>query len=395
MDEESQRSNGPRPKRCRHGLRSALLLEDGLFVEGCGFGFPGSRVGEIVFTTSMVGYPESLTDPSYRGQILVVTHPLVGNYGVPSRLMTLEGIPLNYESDRIQVEGLVVAYETEPSHWASECSLHEWLAREGVPGASHVDTRALVKRLREKGTMMAALSVYPENEEGPKSEELARLLERSKRYDDTRFVDQVTVKEPTLHEPKSGVRGLVVVVDCGVKYGILRELLSRRLAVLRIPCGDDPIKHVWEQGALGVVLGNGPGNPSLLSDVIKSARAVLEYGTPALGICLGHQLLAIASGASVYKLRYGHRGSNKPVQDLSDGRCYVTTQNHGYALDPRSLDGTGFKLSMVNVDDRTVEGLIHEKRPVVTVQFHPEASPGPRDTTWVFDLFLKLAQRAR
>uniref|UniRef100_A0A7J3ZJG0 Carbamoyl phosphate synthase small chain n=1 Tax=Fervidicoccus fontis TaxID=683846 RepID=A0A7J3ZJG0_9CREN len=377
---------------CKRGLRALLLLEEGLCIEGCGFGSPGTRVGEIVFSTAMVGYTESLTDPSYRGQILVLTHPLVGNYGVPDPRIGVDGIPSNYESDRIQVEALVVAYETEPSHWTSISSLHDWLKREGVPGVSNVDTRMLVKRLREKGLMMAVVSVYREGEE-PDKEELKELLRKSRRYDEIRFVDSVIPQKPLVHEPNRGCRATVVLVDCGVKYGILRELVKRGVKVVRVPCTHDPTRYIEEYSAIGAVVSNGPGNPHILTDVIENVKALVEYKMPTLGICLGHQLLAISVGASVFKLRYGHRGINKPVSDISTGRCYITTQNHSYAINESSLDGTGFRIRMVNTDDKTVEGLVHEKLQIVTVQFHPEASPGPLDTTWIFDYFLKRAER--
>ncbi len=377
---------------CKRGLRSVIVLENGLVVRGCGFGAPGIRVGEIVFTTNIVGYPESLTDPSYKGQILVYTHPLVGNYGVPSRKLDYLGIPLNYESDKIQVEAFVVAYETSPSHWASTCSLHEWLKEEGVPGVSGVDTRSLVKIIREKGVMMAVVAVYPENEEVDLDELLAKL-ESAPRYDDIDYASRVSPLEPVIHRVPGDGKGTLIITDCGIKYGILREILRRGYDVVRIPCHSDPVRYLEEYNAVGVVVSNGPGNPVLLKDVIENIRALIEYRTPLLGICLGHQLISLALGATTYKLKYGHRGPNKPVLDLSRHKCYITTQNHGYAINTNSLEDTGLRLWMINADDRTVEALIHEKLPVLTTQFHPEASPGPLDTTWVFDYFLKMVRK--
>jgi len=224
-------------RKCRRKLRSVLLTEDGVILEGCGFGSPGIRVGELVFTTGMVGYPESLTDPSYKGQILIITHPLIGNYGVPDRNIKENGIPLHYESDKIQVEALVVAYETDPSHWASTMSLHQWLKSEGIPGVSNVDTRMLVEHIREKGTVMAVVAVYPENEEID-IEQLKKILERTERYDYKNLVDMVAPPKTILHVPDHGYDDTVVLIDCGVKYGIVRELLRRRIRVIRIPPRD-------------------------------------------------------------------------------------------------------------------------------------------------------------
>jgi len=373
----------------RRGLKSLLLLEDGTLIEGWGFGKPGVRVGEIVFTTGMVGYTESLTDPSYEGQILIITHPLVGNYGVARKHICENGLPLHFESDRIHVEALVVAYETDPSHWASGMSLHEWLESEGVPGISHVDTRFLVKKIREKGVMMAALAVYPEDEDFD-AEKLVKLLESSTRYDEINFVKRVSPKKPLIHKPRNKLKGTIVLVDCGVKYGIVRELLRRGFQVVRIPYNENPMKYVYEYKASGVLFSNGPGNPERLVETVKNAKEVLEYGIPALGICLGHQILAIADGATTYKLRYGHRGHNKPCLDVLKGKCFVTSQNHGYTVDVKSLENTGFKLWMINIDDKSVEGLLHTRNPVITTQFHPEASPGPLDSEWIFDLFEKM-----
>ncbi len=373
-------------------MRGLLLLEDGLLVEGCGFGSPGIRVGEIVFTTGMVGYPETLTDPSFCGQILVATHPLIGNYGVPSRSILEHGLPSHYESDRIWVEAFIVSFETSPSHWASSKSLHEWLAEEGVPGISNVDTRMLVKHIRDKGVMMAVAAVYPE-ENFLELEYLRKLLEESEHYNEAYLVSRVSPRKIVIHEPGGNARRTVVVVDCGVKYGILRELLKRGFRVVRIPYNEDPIKYLHEFNACGVVFSNGPGNPELLSDTIRSARAVIEYGVPSLGICLGHQILAIASGAETYKLKYGHRGQNKPCMCVERSKCFVTSQNHGFAVDENSLDETGFKLWMINVDDRTIEGLKHSSKPIITVQFHPEGSPGPLDSSWIFDMFTGMVEK--
>lgn len=365
-------------------MKAYLLLEDGTIVEGKGFGAEGVKFGEVVFTTAMVGYPESLTDPSYKGQILVMTYPLIGNYGVPSKEIKENGIPLHYESDKIQVEGYVISKLMRASHWASEMSLDEWLKREGVPGIEGVDTRALVKKIREKGVMMGALAVGDYEKE-----ELEKIMEKVKKlsYDEANFVDKVTPKEIIIHEPKKADK-TVVVVDCGVKYGILREFLKRGFKVIRIPYTYDPIKAFEEFNADGIFLSNGPGNPALLKTLIENAKAIIEYNVPTMGICLGSQILALADGAEIYKLKYGHRGVNKPVKDLKTGKTFVTTQNHGYAIKPESLNE--FKVWMINLDDKSVEGIYHPNKPIIATQFHPEASPGPLDSTWIFDLFAKL-----
>lgn len=365
-------------------MKAYLLLEDGTIAGGEGFGAEGIRFGEIVFTTAMVGYPESLTDPSYRGQILIMTYPLIGNYGVPSKEIRENGIPLHYESDRIQVEGYVVSKLMRPSHWASEMSLGEWFKKEGIPGIEGVDTRALVKKIREKGVMMGALAVGDYGKE-----ELERIMEKVRKlsYDGVNFIDSVSPREATVHEPERADK-TVVVVDCGVKYGILRELLKRNFRVIRIPYTHDPIKAFEEFNADGILLSNGPGNPALLEDLIKKAQEVIEYNVPTMGVCLGSQILALADGAEVYKLKYGHRGINKPVKDLKTGKAFVTTQNHGYAVKPESLNE--FKVWMINLDDKSVEGIYHPDKPIIATQFHPEASPGPLDSSWVFDLFTKL-----
>ena len=367
------------------------MLEDGTRVEGCGFGAKGVRVGEVVFTTNMVGYPEALTDPSFRGQILVYTHPMVGNYGVPSRDIRVHGIPLHYESDRIQVEGFIVTEETRPHHWASVKTLHEWLREENVPGMSRVDTRALVKRLRERGVMMGVLAVYDEGEV-VEWEALEERLEKSPRYDEVDYTRLVSPPKPVTHRPE-GIepRFSVSMLDCGVKYGILRNLLSRGFEVTRFPCDTPPEKLV--NGFDGVVLSNGPGNPALLAKQIEIVKGLLEYRVPILAVCLGNQLLALAHGARIFKLKYGHRGPNKPVVDRETNRCYITTQNHGYAVDEKSLEGTELRVWFYNPDDGTVEGLKSERLPIVSTQFHPEASPGPWDTLWVFDLYARLVER--
>lgn len=372
-------------------MKALLVLEDGTVIEGKGFGAPCARSGEVVFTTGMVGYTESLTDPSYAGQILVFTYPLIGNYGVAPYTMVDEfGLPLHFESVGIKVEGVVV-HEVclKPSHWASAKNLDEWLREEGVPGIWGIDTRALVTKLREKGVMHGALAVFEEGDE-PDPGELLELARRAN-YGETRLAERVSVRKLTVYKGAQS-RGLVAVLDCGVKLSIIRALLRRGFDVALIPYGATA-ERVVDLEPLGVVVSNGPGNPELYTEVIEATRGLIEYGVPILGICLGHQIVSLALGARTYKLPYGHRGANKPVIDVRTERCYVTSQNHGYAVDLRSLERTGLKLWFVNADDRTVEGVIDEKRGLLCVQFHPEASPGPNDTAWVFDHFAKVVER--
>jgi len=372
-------------------MKALLVLEDGTVFKGKGFGAPGVRTGEVVFTTGMVGYTESLTDPSYAGQILVFTYPLIGNYGVaPYAMVDDFGLPLHFESVGIKVEGVVV-HEVcaKPSHWASRKSLDEWLREEGVPGIWGVDTRELVKKLREKGVMPGALAVFEEDEEP----DPGQLLELAKRvnYSEARLAERVSVKDLTVYRTARS-RGLIAVLDCGVKLSIVRALLRRGFDAALIPYGT-PAERVVDLEPLGVVVSNGPGNPELYTEVIEATEGLIEYGMPILGICLGHQLVSLTLGARTYKLLYGHRGVNKPAVDVRTGRCYVTSQNHGYAVDLRTLKQAGLELWFINADDRTVEGVIDERRGLLCVQFHPEASPGPNDTAWVFDYFVKIIEK--
>ncbi|AFK23173.1 glutamine-hydrolyzing carbamoyl-phosphate synthase small subunit [Pyrococcus sp. ST04] len=358
-----------------------LVLEDGTILKGKPFGARTVRYGEVVFTTAMVGYPESLTDPSYRGQILVETNPLMGNYGVPSKNLTENGLPQHYESDSIKVEGFIVSRLMRPNHWSSVMTLDEWLRGEGVPGLQGIDTRALVKKIREKGVMRGAIIT-----DGSNPEDVLDNVQKIN-YETTNFVELVSPKEPIIHEPDR-VLYTVVMVDMGVKYGILRELLKRGVKVVRIPWNWDVIEAYYDYNADGVFFSNGPGNPVLLKSVAKSAKKVIEEEIPTMGVCLGEQILALADGAEIYKLKYGHRGINKPVKDLESGKAFVTTQNHGYAIIPETLNE--FSVWMINLDDNTVEGIKHENLPIIATQYHPEASPGPWDSTWVFDEFVKL-----
>ena len=363
--------------KARHEeLVGAIALQDGTVLIGSGFGAPGRRSGEIVFSTAMNGYTEALTDPSYIGQILVLTYPLVGNYGVPP----------DYESDKIQVEALVVSRATHPSHYRSRMSLSEWLAENNVPGIMEVDTRLLTKRIREFGVMGCAVEVA----ESISDIDLEKLktLASSVRYDERQFSYSVYKESVTLG---SGDK-TVALIDFGVKGGIVRSLLNRGFKVMIYPntCNAD---EILRENPSGIVISNGPGNPARMDRQIKLCRELLDTGLPILGVCLGHQLVALACGARTYKMRYGHRGINKPCRDVRSGRRVITLQNHGYAVDKPSLGDTRLKPWFIDCDDGTVEGLYHESRPVITVQFHPEGSPGPKDAYYVFDIFAELVNR--
>jgi carbamoyl-phosphate synthase small subunit len=370
--------------------KAVLLLEDGAFFVGKGFGAPKKTSGEVVFSTSMVGYPEALTDPSYKGQVLTLTYPLVGNYGVPPYDLNF-GIPLYFESDRIQVQGLVI-HELchNPYHWASTRTLDKWLSDEGIPGIYGVDTRRLTKKLRAHGVMLGILQVCEAGEEPS----LDKLLKEAKSIPDPNLTDlvrQVSVKEP-VHYKVDG-KHTVVLIDCGVKYSIIRNLLKRGISVVRVPY-DFSAKEVMEYKPSGVFLSNGPGDPKKCVKTIDCIRELVEE-VPLMGICLGAQILTLAMGGDTYKLKYGHRSQNQPALDLKTNRCYITTQNHGYAIANESIKKTPLDPWFLNPNDKTVEGVKHKNKPVFAVQWHPEASPGPYDTEFLFDSFAKILEAAQ
>jgi len=360
------------------GSSVELRLEDGTRLSGRGFGAARPVGGEVVFSTAMTGYVESLTDPSYRGQILVLTYPLVGNYGVPApREHGSTRGP--YEADRIQVQGLVVQHQVEHhSHHSALRSLSEWLAAEGVPGLSGVDTRALTLHLRERGTMRGRLVSAADSE--------ARVDEVDMR-DVGRLVAPAHVVR---HE--GGPRS-VLVIDAGAKDNLVRSLLARGVSVTRAPFTAD--LAALAAAADGVVIGSGPGDPKSHEALIAATRALLgSYERPLFGVCLGNQIVALAAGGDTAKLPYGHRGVNQPVQDLLTRRCYVTSQNHGYAVTEGSLPA-GWEPWFVNTNDGTNEGVRSLTRPHFSVQFHPEAHPGPEDTAYLFDDFVRLVNATR
>lgn len=354
-----------------------LVLEDGTVLHGRSFGAHREVAGEVVFNTGMSGYVETLTDPSYRGQILVTTYPLQGNYGVP------EGRPHGtidppFESDHVQVQAMVcVHHAAHPSHHASARSLGQWLKDEGVPGIELVDTRALTRKLREHGTMQGWVLASDTPEDLGKLRAEAIAMEH--------VVELVTVREPVVYE---GGPLRIALVDTGSKDHIARSLQRRGATVVRIPFTADLASYAKD--CAGIVLSNGPGDPKDLGALAASVRGLLDTGVPIFGVCLGNQVLALAAGGDTYKLRYGHRSQNQPVQDLLTRRCYITSQNHGYAVRDESLP-TDWEPWFVNVNDGTNEGIRARNRPVSSVQFHPEARPGPEDTGFLFDDFLRLA----
>ncbi len=346
-----------------------LHLSDGTRIKGKSFGYKGSASGEVVFNTAMTGYPESLTDPSYKGQILVLTYPLIGNYGVPD--YKTENEILNYfESEKIQVTGLIIAdYSWENSHWNSRKSLHEWLIEHKVPGLYDVDTRALTKHLREKGSMPGRI-VWEDH--------LTEFIDPN----EENLVDMVSTKK-VIQYGKGKYK--ILLVDCGVKFNIIRRLLMRDTTVIRVPWNYEFTKEKYD----GLFISNGPGDPKKCETTIQQLSVALKNDTPVFGICLGNQLMSLASGADTYKLKYGHRSHNQPVLQNGTKRCYITSQNHGFATDSKTL-GNDWEQFFINVNDNTNEGIRHKTKPFFSTQFHPEASSGPTDTDFLFDHFLEV-----
>lgn len=349
-----------------------LVLSDGTRFHGKSFGYEKPVAGEVVFNTAMMGYPESLTDPSYAGQILTFTFPLVGNYGVPPFTFEANKLPSFMESDKIYVAAMICAdYSEEYSHWNAVESLSDWLKREHVPGITGVDTRELTKVLREHGVMMGKI-LFDDNEEVPEAD-----------YEGVNFVDKVSYKEIIRYNEGAGKK--VVLVDCGVKANIIRCLIERGVEVVRVPWNYDYTGMDFD----GLFLGNGPGDPDMCQeavDVIKKQMSMSRK--PICGICMGNQLLSKAAGATIYKLKYGHRSHNQPVRLVGTDKCYITSQNHGYAVDGKTL-GSEWSELFVNMNDGSNEGIRHKTNPWFTSQFHPEACSGPVDTMFMFDKFIE------
>ena len=355
--------------------KARIILEDGSVFEGRSFGCKKSVSGEVVFSTGMTGYPESLTDPSYLGQILVMTYPLVGNYGVPERTVDKQGLCLYMESEKIHVQGLVVFDHSRLfSHWNARESLEQWLEEEQIPGVYDVDTRALAKLLREKGSMKGKIVV---GEDDPLSIPFPDNTANN-------TAESISCREVITYQGNPGIKK-VVLIDCGVKHNIIRILLSRGVTVIRVPWNHDFISIDYD----GIFISNGPGDPTRYTATIAHLKKAMEGNKPICGVCMGNQVLGLAAGAQVIRMKYGHRGHNQPVQDMDTGRCYITSQNHGYALDPDTL-GKDWGTMFINLNDGTNEGIRHRTKPFFSLQFHPEAASGPTDMVPVFDQFTEI-----
>lgn len=349
-----------------------LVLEDGTKFHGKSFGYDKPVAGEVVFNTAMMGYPESLTDPSYAGQLMTLTFPLVGNYGVPPFTIEENGIATFMESDRIYASAIIVAdYSEKYCHWNAVESLASWLKREKVPGITGIDTRQLTKVLREHGVMMGKIIFDDQPDNIPQAF-----------YEGVNFVDKVSCKEVIRYNEGAGKK--VVLVDCGVKYNIIRCLINRGMEVIRVPWNYDYTGMDFD----GLFLANGPGNPDLCEDAVNILKKQMSASRkPICGICMGNQLLAKAGGATIYKLKYGHRSHNQPVREVGTNKCFITSQNHGYAVDTKTL-GADWRELFVNMNDGSNEGVAHKENPWFTSQFHPEACSGPVDSEFMFDRFV-------
>jgi len=349
-----------------------LVLEDGTVFHGKSFGSERSVSGEVVFNTAMTGYPESLTDPSYKGQILVLTYPLIGNYGVPEG-KTKDKLYEFYESFALHISGLIVSdYTDDYSHWNAEKSLGKWLREYKIPGIYGIDTRELTKILREKGTMLGKI-LYEDEEVDLYDPNLENL------------VAQVSTNEKKVYG--SG-RYKILLIDCGVKYNIIRNLIRRDATVTMVPWDWDISGEVYD----GLFISNGPGDPKQCDVTIRNLKNAYKESKPIYGICLGNQLMALASGADTYKLKYGHRSHNQPVIQVGTTKSYITSQNHGFATDNETLSGD-WEPFFINLNDETNEGVKHKTKPFFSSQFHPEASSGPTDTEFLFDMFMDTVKK--
>jgi carbamoyl-phosphate synthase small subunit len=397
-----------------------LVLTDGTTFEGKSFALRRGRSGlaqddmrgndmagegEVVFNTGMVGYPESLTDPSYRGQILVFTYPLIGNYGVPSEELNEYGFSKNFESEDIQVRGVICSQVSdEHSHFAAEKSLSDWMEKHGIPGITGVDTRALTKKLREHGVILGRI----EQDNGLRTKDMGEIEDPNLRN----LVAEVSCDEVHRYEPNEQLtinneqlRKTIVVYDCGIKRNILRSFLKRGVTIVRVPWNFDLSSADFKYD--GVFISNGPGDPKMCKETIASTKWAIEKGIPTFGICLGNQILALAIGGDTYKLKYGHRGANQPCLEITNHqssitnespnpksqKCIITSQNHGFAVSDELPQG--WKVWWKNANDGTVEGVRHESGKFFSVQFHPESTPGPEDANYLFDEFLDVIKTSK
>jgi carbamoyl-phosphate synthase small subunit len=359
--------------------RAILLLEDGSIYEGQSFGSDVDAVGEVVFNTSMTGYQEMLTDPSYAGQIVIPTYPLIGNYGINEN---------DVESSRIQVRGFVVRENcADPSHYQNQKTVNDYLSEAGIPGIAGLDTRCITRKLRNYGVMMGVLT----SQRTP--QEAAEMLQAAPNYGSTDFVKEVSTQATFRFKPEDGDECRhIVIVDYGCKYNIMRIVRKLDCNVTVVPC-TATAREILSHNPDGVLLSPGPGNPELLDYAVYNIRGLIGY-KPIMGICLGNQLIARAFGGKNFKLKFGHRGGNHPVKDLATGKVYITAQNHGYAVDADSIKD-GLEVSHINLNDGTVEGLRHKDLPIFTIQYHSEASPGPLDSVYIFEQFIEMVDRER
>ncbi|MBN2095948.1 glutamine-hydrolyzing carbamoyl-phosphate synthase small subunit [Candidatus Peregrinibacteria bacterium] len=357
-----------------------LILKDGTEVIGESFGFlpKGEVDGEVVFNTGMVGYPETFTDPSYRGQILVCTYPMIGNYGVPDEgKLDGKAVSKRLESLKVHLRGIVVSeYCEEPSHWQSKKTLADFLKKHKIPAIQGVDTRALTQKLREHGVMLGKIV--------PASTKYSKQMTFSDPNLDN-LVAEVSPKKEQVLMPKGRPKCTVALLDCGIKHNIIRHFLDRGCKVIRLPWNYDITKLKGKYD--GLFVSNGPGDPKVADQATDAIKYVMKEGKPIFGICLGNQLMALAVSGDTYKLKYGHRSANQPCIDEKTKRCYITSQNHGFAVDWKTLPKS-WKVWFKNANDGTVEGIKHTTKPWFAVQFHPEASPGPEDPAFLFDEFV-------